>query len=71
MKKLMIIFIIILLCGCQVNVAKTIPGEKPILDMELGIKRAAVFLLIMRGERWGEEELTVEIEYLKYLISQK
>jgi hypothetical protein len=37
--------------------------------MELGIKRAAIFFLVMRGEPVGDKELAAEIEYLRYLVS--
>jgi len=71
MKRLLIILVICLLSGCQFKVSKPILKEPPKVDMDLGIKRTAVFLLVMRGDNWGEKELAAEIEYVKYLLEQK
>lgn len=72
MKRLIII--LALLCNCRINEpipikAEPVPVET--VDMELGIKRAAIFILIMRGEPVGDKELAAEIEYLKYWISKQ
>ena len=69
MKRLIITLAVILLCGCHAEIIEPVPKKEP--DMELGIRRAAVFILIMRGEPAGDKELAAEIEYIKYWISQQ
>jgi len=71
MRKFIILSTIILLCGCRTEVSQPIQTTPPVVSKEQAIQRAAIFLLIMRGNPWGKKELTAEIEYLKYLTDLK
>ena len=57
---------LLFMVGCQ-TIPIVIETKDPV-NSDQGIQRAAVFLLIMRGEPWGKKELAAEVEFLKYLL---
>ena len=69
MNRILLLFLFVLfVTDCRA------PADKKsiIMDEDLVIRRAAVFLFIMNNDgTWGERELAAEIEYLKYLLSQE
>jgi len=66
MRKVFILLLLLLfVVSCQTT---PIEVETEVVSEDLAIQRAAVFLLIMRGEAWGKKELEAEIAYLNYLL---
>ena len=66
MRKVIVLSLLFVV-GCQ-TVSITTKEVVPV-NGDLAIRRAAVFLFIMRNDgTWGEKELAAEIEYLGYLL---